>query len=136
MILSINYRMFDNLKILCLHDSIIVNTNNGIIYNGGSHKFLTVTLDMSLNELSKDWLRLNIFEIDVGITWMMLQTRVSQAYYIGVAICSCKGVNSMFGFLRINEVNILGLYMNSRSRQENSYTMELTWFSSNSQRTI
>jgi hypothetical protein len=99
----------------------------------------TVTSDMSLNELSKmlcDWLGLNIFEIDVGITWMMLQTGVSQAHYIGVAICSDKGVNSMFGFLRINEVNMLGLYMNSRSRRGNSYIMELTWFSSNSQITI
>ena len=99
----------------------------------------TVTSDMSLNELSKmlcDWLGLNIFEIDVGITWMMLQTGVSQAHYIGVAICSDKGVNSMFGFLRINEVNMLGLYMNSRPRRGNSYIMELTWFSSNSQITI
>ena len=31
--------MFDNLKILCLHGSIIVNTDNDIIYNGGSHEF-------------------------------------------------------------------------------------------------
>ena len=99
----------------------------------------TVTSDISLNELSKmlcDWLDLNIFEIDVGITWMMLQTGVSQAHYIGVAICSDKGVNSMFEFLRINEVNMLGLYMNSRPRRGNSYIMELTWFSSNSQITI
>ena len=32
---------------------IIVNTNNGITYNRGSHEFITNTLNMSVNELSK-----------------------------------------------------------------------------------
>jgi len=30
----------------------IVNTNNGITYNGGSNEFLTVILDMSLTGMS------------------------------------------------------------------------------------
>jgi len=45
--------MSNNLKILCFYDGIIINTDNGIAYNGGSYKFLTVTLGMSLNELSR-----------------------------------------------------------------------------------
>jgi hypothetical protein len=45
--------MFDNLKLLCLHGSIIVNTDNDITYNEESHEFLTATLNMSLNELSR-----------------------------------------------------------------------------------
>jgi hypothetical protein len=42
-----------NLRILCFNCSIIVNTDNDITYNEESHEFLTVTLNMSLNELSR-----------------------------------------------------------------------------------
>jgi hypothetical protein len=42
-----------NLRILCFYNSIIVNTENDITYNGRSHEFLTATLDMSLNNLSR-----------------------------------------------------------------------------------
>jgi len=45
--------MFDNLRILCFLGGMIVNTNNDITYNGGSHEFLNVTLDIFHNELSK-----------------------------------------------------------------------------------
>jgi len=76
-----------------------------------------------------------MFEIEVEITWRMLQTRVSQACYVDILICSDGSVNSMFGFARINEINMLKLYLNSRSRRENSSSIELTWFLSNSQRT-
>jgi hypothetical protein len=73
-------RMSGNLKILCFYGGIIVNTDNGITYNVGSHEFLTAILDMSFNELSRmlcDWLGLNIFEIEVDITRRILQTRVN-----------------------------------------------------------
>jgi hypothetical protein len=73
-----------------------------------------------------------MFEIEVEITWRMLQTRVSQACYVDILICSYGSVNSMFEFARINEINMLKLYLNSRSRRENSSSMELTWFISNS----
>jgi len=66
-----------NLRILCFYNSIIVNTENDITYNGRSHEFLTATLDMSLNNLSRmfcDWSGWNMFEIKVKITWRMLQT--------------------------------------------------------------
>ena len=43
--------MSDNLKILCFYSNIIVNIDNRITYNGGSHEFLTATSDMSLNKL-------------------------------------------------------------------------------------
>jgi hypothetical protein len=46
-------RISNNLRMLCFHDGIIVNTDNDIIYNGGSYEFLIVTSDMSLNELSR-----------------------------------------------------------------------------------
>jgi len=46
------HEISNNLGILCFNDSIIVNTDNDITYNGGSHEFLTITLDMSFNELS------------------------------------------------------------------------------------
>ena len=36
--------------------------------------------------------------IKVEISWRMLQTRVSQAHYIDVSICSDGSVNSMSGF--------------------------------------
>ena len=45
--------MSGNLEILCFYSGIIVNTNNFITYNGEIHEFLTVTLDLSLNKLSK-----------------------------------------------------------------------------------
>jgi hypothetical protein len=90
---------------------------------------------MSLNELSKvlcnqlDW---NIFEIVVEITWRMLQTRVNQACYVGIPIYSIGSVNSIFRFARINVINMLELYLNSRPRRGNSFNMELTWVPSNS----
>jgi len=46
-------RTFGNLEILCFHGGIIVNTDNDITYNGGSHGFLIATLNMSFNELSR-----------------------------------------------------------------------------------
>ena len=73
-----------------------------------------------------------MFEIKVKITWRMLQTRVSQICYVCVPIYNDGSVNSMFGFARINEINMLKLYLNSRPRQGNSFHMELTWFPSNS----
>jgi len=42
-----------NLEILYFHGGIIVNTDNDITYNGGSHEFLIAILNMSLNELSR-----------------------------------------------------------------------------------
>jgi hypothetical protein len=45
--------MSNNLGILCFHGSSIVNTDNDITYNEGSHEFLIATLDMSINELSR-----------------------------------------------------------------------------------
>jgi hypothetical protein len=36
-------RIFENLEILCLHSGVIINTNNDITYNRGSHEFLTAT---------------------------------------------------------------------------------------------
>ena len=41
----------------------------------------------------------------------------------------------MFGITRINGINMLELYLNSRPRQRNSSSMDLTWVSSNSKRT-
>ena len=40
----------------------------------------------------------NMLEIKVEITQRILQTKVSQAHYIGVSICSDGSVNSMFEF--------------------------------------
>jgi hypothetical protein len=77
-----------------------------------------------------------MFEIEVEITWRMLQIDVSQAHYVSVPICSNESVYSMFGFVRNNEINMLDLYLNSRPRRENSYSMELTWVLSNSHRFI
>jgi hypothetical protein len=42
-------RISGNLEILCFHNGIIVNTNNGITYNGISYKFITATLGMFVN---------------------------------------------------------------------------------------
>jgi hypothetical protein len=46
-------KIYDNLEILCFHDGIIINTDNGIIYNKGKYEFITATSDMSLNKLSR-----------------------------------------------------------------------------------
>jgi hypothetical protein len=122
--------MSDNLEILCLHSGIIINTDNDITYNEGSYEFITATLNMSLNELSKmlyDRLGWNVFETEVEITWRMLQIDVSQAHYVGVPICSNESLNSMFGFVRNNKINMLELYLNSRPKRENSYSMELKY---------
>lgn len=122
-------RMSGNLEILCLYGGIIVNIDNGITYNVGSHEFLTAILDMSLNELSRmlcDWLDWNIFEIEVDITQRILQTRVNQAHYISVLTYSKGSVNSMFGFARINAINMLELYLNNIPRRINSLSIELT----------
>jgi len=56
-----------------------------------------------------------MFEIKIEITWRMLQIEVSQAHYVSVP-CSDESVISMFGFVRINEINMLKLYLNSRPR--------------------
>jgi uncharacterized protein (DUF2132 family) len=127
-----------NLIILCFHGDIIINIDNGITYNGRNQEFLTTILDMSLNELSRilcDRFGWNIFEIEVEITWRTLQTRASQACYVGVSISSDGSVNSTLRFVRMKEINMLDLYLNSRHRRGNSSSIELTWFSSNSQRT-
>jgi hypothetical protein len=55
-----------------------------------------------------------MFEIKVEITWRMLQTWANQARYIDVPIFSDESVNSMFGFVGIN---MLELYLNIRSRR-------------------
>jgi hypothetical protein len=60
------HEISSNLGILCFHDGNIINTDNDIAYNGGSHEFLTATLDMSFNELSRmlyDQFVCNMFEI-------------------------------------------------------------------------
>jgi hypothetical protein len=120
-----------NLRILCFHGGIIVNIDNGITYNGENYEFPTASLHMSLNELSRmlyNQLDRNIFEI----TWRMLQTRVNQACYVGIPIYYNENVNSIFRFVRINMINMLELYLNSRPRRGNSFSMELTWVPGNS----
>ena len=57
-----------------------------------------------------------MFEIQVEITWRMLQTRVSQACYVGVPIYSDGSVNSMFGFTKINGINMLELLSKKRQK--------------------
>ena len=61
----------------------------------------------------------------------MLQIGISQTRYIEVPIYSDEGVNSMFWFVKINEIDMLELYLSSRTRRKNSSSIELTWFSSN-----
>jgi len=56
----------------------------------------------------------------------MLQTKVSQARYVTILICSDGSVNSMFEFTRINEINMLELHLNNWTRQGDSSGMELT----------
>jgi hypothetical protein len=65
----------------------------------------------------------------------MLQIELSQAHYVSV-LCSDESVISMFGFVRINGINMLKLYLNSRPRRGNSSSIELTGVPSNSQTTI
>jgi len=127
--------MADNLGILCFHSGIIISTGNGITCNGENHEFLIATSNMSLNKLLRilyDRLDWNMFEIEVEITWRILQTRVSQARYVDIPICSDMSVDSMFEFVRINRINMSGLYLNSKPIRGNSFGMELTWFSSSS----
>jgi hypothetical protein len=69
-----------------------------------------------------------MFEIEVEITWRMLQIEVSQDCYVGVPICSDMSVNSTFRFTMINKNIMLELYYNSKPRLENSYSMELNGF--------
>jgi hypothetical protein len=128
-------RILDNLRILCFNGSI---SDNGITYNRKNHEFLIVTSDMFLNKLSKmlcDRFGWDMFEIEVEITSKMLQTGATQTHYVVVPICSDKSVNSMFGFARINKINMPELYLNSRHRRRNSFSIELTRFSINFQRT-
>ena len=61
----------------------------------------------------------------------MLQIEISQAHYISVPY-SDESVISMFGFVRINGINMLKLYLNNRSRQRNSFSIEFTQVPSNS----
>jgi hypothetical protein len=65
----------------------------------------------------------------------MLQIEISQAHYVSVPY-SDESVISMFGFVRINGINMLKLYLNNRSRQRNSFSIEFTQVPSNSQTTI
>ena len=44
-------------------------------------------------------------------------------------------VNLIFEFVMIIEINMLEIYLNNKLRQENSFSMELTWFPSNFQKT-
>jgi hypothetical protein len=62
------HEISSNLGILCFNDSIIVNTDNDITYNGESHEFLTATLDISFNELSRIYNQFvcNMFEIYIN----------------------------------------------------------------------
>jgi len=41
----------------------------------------------------------------------------------------------IFGFARINEINMLELYLNSKPKRGNSSSIELTWVLNNSKRT-
>jgi hypothetical protein len=56
--------------------------------------------------------------------------------YFGVPIYNDESVNSMFGFARINEINMLELYLNSGPRRGNSSSRELVRFPSSSHRFI
>jgi hypothetical protein len=60
----------------------------------------------------------------------MLETGVSQACYFGVPIYSDESVNSMFRFARINEINMLELYLSSGPRRGHSSSRELAQFPS------
>jgi hypothetical protein len=56
----------------------------------------------------------------------MLQIGINQAHYVGKPIYSNGNVNSIFRFVRINVINMFELYLNSRPRRGNSFSMELT----------
>jgi hypothetical protein len=45
--------MSRSIGILCFYDGIIINIDNDIVYNGEINKFLTTTLDMFINKLSR-----------------------------------------------------------------------------------
>ena len=62
----------------------------------------------------------------------MLQIGINQAHYVGKPIYSNGNVNSIFRFVRINVINMFELYLNSRPRRRNSFSVELTWVPSNS----
>lgn len=55
-----------------------------------------------------------------------MQTNISLTCYVGVLIYSDKTVNSIFEFTNINRMNILELYLNTRLKRENFYSMEFT----------
>uniref|UniRef100_A0A6N2L751 Uncharacterized protein n=1 Tax=Salix viminalis TaxID=40686 RepID=A0A6N2L751_SALVM len=59
-----------------------------------------------------------MFELEIEITWMMLQGKVSDARYVSAPVCSDENVSSMFKSVRINEINMLELYLNRRRKQE------------------
>jgi len=44
-------------------------------------------------------------------------------------------VNLIFEFVIIIEINMLEIYLNNKLRRENSFSMELTWFPNNFQKT-
>ena len=62
----------------------------------------------------------------------MLQSRVNQARYVGVPICSDESVNSMIRFSGIDKINMSEFYLNCRSKKEKSSSIELTRVQSNS----
>jgi hypothetical protein len=45
--------MSRSIGILCFYNGIIINTDNDIVYNREINKFLTTTLDMFINKLSR-----------------------------------------------------------------------------------
>jgi hypothetical protein len=47
-----------------------------------------------------------MLEIEVNITWKMLQIRISQAIYISIPIYSDRNVKSMFEFASINWIKM------------------------------
>jgi hypothetical protein len=47
-----------------------------------------------------------MLEIEVNITWKMLQIRISQAIYISIPIYSDRNVKSMFEFASINGIKM------------------------------
>lgn len=85
---------------------------------------------MSFNRLSRilyDRFHWNMFKTEVEITYLrMMQTNVSLTCDVGVLIYSDKTVNSIFEFTNINRMNILELYLNTRLKRENFYSMEFT----------
>ena len=76
-------KMSSNFGILYLYGETIIDINNEITYNGQ-----------------------NMLEIEVNITWKMLQIRISQAIYISIPIYSDRNVKSMFEFASINGIKM------------------------------